>query len=571
MMHSRPHRKRRHHARFFQGALALLLAGCLGNHLAGGGSEATNGNIVAGRLEHADGTAAPYARIWVRPTDYLMDTAKTIAPQSVPDAVADEQGRFVLDSLPAGTYLLEAREGGDGGYAEEPEAKGVTRYLSVADAAIQLPPDTLRPIGILEGRLERLGKVPQKAYARIYGLDRVAAADSTGHFAFRDLPAGQYRIQGVSSLPGHGFQNPAPVLIYPQSGTRLPTLPLIRSADEDYSDWPFSRQIILSTETISAGERVSDFPLLIRLHAGNFDFSQSSGSDIRFSAADGSHLAYEVESWDAQASQAEIWVLLDSIVGGGPLTFNLHWGRPQAPDFSFGPAVFSTFGGVWHLQARPNLDGEMESPDASPGAAKLTGQVDVQNRSGAIGFGAGFKGAQVLTAAGHGALWPERSFMVSSWIQLGKIPSTGAGVLSLGDNYVLRIEPSGTVRFFYYNDSIAGAEPLLGPWVDATTAHSIRDTTQSQENWHLVAAALNDDSLRIYIDGVQRAASRARGPATYSRGTDLFIGVHGDLERKFPFHGQIDEVRVSGLSRSPAWMKLAYENQKPGSAMLTFR
>lgn len=570
-MASRFHRHRRHRARLLPGAIALLLAGCLGNHLAGGGSEATNGNIVAGRLEYADGMAAPYARIWVRPTDYLMDTAKTVAPQQAPDAIADEEGYFVLDSLPTGNYLLEARDARDSEDGHMGQEKGVIRYVTVGDASIQLPPDTLRHMGILEGHLERLGKVPQISYARIYGLDRVVAADSSGYFVFRDLPAGQYRIQGVSSLPGHGFQNPAPVLIYPQSGTRLQTLPLIRSADEDYSDWPFSRQIILSTEIISAGERVTDFPLLIRLHAGNFDFSQSQGSDIRFSAADGSHLAYEVESWDAQASQAEIWVLLDSIVSDNPVTLNMHWGRPQAPDFSFGPAVFSAFGGVWHLQARPNLDGEMESPDASPSAAKLTGQVDIQNRSGAIGLGAGFKGDQVLTTKGHSALWPERNFMVSAWIQLGNIPSTGAGVLSLGDNYVLRIEPSGTVRFFYYNDSIAGAEPLLGPWVDATTLHSIRDSTNAPGNWHLVAAVLSDDSLRVYIDGVQRAASRARGPVTYGRGTDLFIGIHGDAEREFPFHGQIDEVRVSGLSRSPTWMKLAYESQKPGSSMLTFR
>ena len=406
------------------------------------------------------GLRAVHARIWLRPAEYLKDTAETGDPETAPDAIADEDGRFVLDSLPAGAYLLEARDD---------KGKGVIRYLSALGAATQLPPDTLRPLGTLEGRLERFGNVPQRAYARLQGLERVARADSAGHFAFRDLPAGQYRIQGVSSLPDHGFQKAAPALIYPDSATRLETLPLIRSADEDYSAWPFSRQLFLSTDGIPSGETVRDFPLLVRLDAGNFDFSQSIGSDIRFSAADGGHLAYEVERWDAQARQAEIWVRLDSLSGGSPVQMTLHWGRLQAPDFSFGPAVFSTFGGVWHLQARPGLYGEMVSADASPGAARLAGQVEAGDRSGAVGDGAGFRGYHVLTAAGHAGLWPESSFTISAWIRIVGLQSAGAGVLSLGDNYVLRVEPTGTVRFFYYNDTVTVSDPLAGPWMDAGT------------------------------------------------------------------------------------------------------
>jgi len=538
------------------GSLGLLLAGCLGA-LAGGGSEATNGNIVAGRLEYDDGSPGRHARIWLRPAEYLKDTADAGARETAADAIADEYGRFSLDSLSFGAYILEARDEG---------GKGVTRHLSIQGANTELSSDTLLPLGTLQGRLERLGNVPQQAYARLYGMERVARADSGGYFTFPDLPASRYRIQGVSSLPGHGFQKAAPALVYPDGATRLESLPLIRSADEDYSDWPFSRRLFLHTDSIAPGETLRDFPLLVRLHADNFDFSQSIGSDIRFSGADGGHLAYEVERWDAQARQAEIWVRLDSLTGGEPVELGLHWGRLQAPDFSFGPAVFPGFGGVWHLQARPGPYGETSFIDASPGAAVMAGLVDEGDRSGAVGNGAGFKGRHALMAAGHPGLWPERSFTISAWIRIAAVPSAGAGVLSLGDNYVLRVEPAGTMRFFYFNDSIATAEPELGPWVDVGTLQSIDD-----KSWHWVAAILADDSLRVYMDGVQRTAIRARGPVTYGRGPDLFLGVHGGLENGFRFHGQIDEVLISEAPRSRAWMKFAYETQKPGSAALLFR
>jgi hypothetical protein len=102
--------------------------------------------------------------------------------------------------------------------------------------------------------------------------------------------------------------------------------------------------------------------------------------------------------------------------------------------------------------------------------------------------------------------------------------------------------------------------------VDAGTLHKVND-----KGWHWVAGVLAEDSLRIYIDGMPRAAIRARGPVTYVRGTDLFLGVHGGLENGFRFHGQIDEVRISRDPRSRAWMKLAYETQKPGASALAFR
>jgi hypothetical protein len=489
--------------------------------------------------------------------EYLKDTAEAGMPESVPDAIAGEDGRFSLDSLPMGEYLLEARDG---------DGNAVARYLSVSSRFTGLPSDTLRRPGILEGRLERMGNVSQRAFARFYGLDRVVEADSTGHYAVNDLPAGQYRIQGVSSLPGYGFQKPAPVLIYPESTSRLPTLPLIRSVDEDYAQWPFSRQLFLSTDSVPPGEIVRDFPLLVRLDAGNFDFGQSTGSDIRFSAADGRHLAYEVERWDAANRQAEIWVRLDSIPGGAPFSLMMHWGRLQAPDFSFGATVFSGFGGVWHLQAISGFYGEALFPDASPGGAHLAGWIDSWNRSGAIGVGAGFRGIHALVGTGNPGLWPDTGFTISAWIQVTDLPSTGIGVLSLGDDYVLRIEPTGAVRFFYYNDTLMNSEPTLGPWVDVTTPQKVND-----KSWHQVAAILSGDSLRLSIDGEPRAAVRARGPVTYGRGTDLFVGVHGGLEKGFRFNGQIDEVRVSGRSRSRAWMKLTYETQKPGASALTFR
>ena len=82
-----------------------------------------------------------------------------------------------------------------------------------------------------------------------------------------------------------------------------------------------------------------DFPLLVRLNKGVFDFSQagSKGEDIRFSS-EGKPLAYQVEEWDAAKGTASIWVRLPVIRGNAPQEIKLHWGKTDAASESSGAA-----------------------------------------------------------------------------------------------------------------------------------------------------------------------------------------------------------------------------------------
>lgn len=539
-------------------ALALASAGCLGpSRVAGGGSEATNGNIVAGSLDYSDGTPAKDARVWIRSSGYLEDTSETGELEAAPDAIADQGGRFTLDSLAAGDYLLEVRDG---------RGNGVVRALSTVGRVTELPADTLRLLGALEGRLERLGNVPQRAYARLYGLERVVKADTAGNFAFYDLPSGNYRLQGVTSLPGHGFQRSAPVLITPGGMTRIGTVPLVRSTDEDYATWPFSRMLRLSTASIAGADTVTDFPLLIRLHSGNFDFSLCNGNDLRFAGADGRHLAYEIERW--QPPLAEVWVKLDSLPGGATVDLTMHWGKPAAPDFSFGPAVFSGFGGVWHLQEATGFQGELTALDASPHAAAAQGRIVQGDRSGSIGKGAGFQAVHALKVLGHAGLRPASRLTFSTWIKPAAGRKRDCDILSMGDSYAMRISAGDSLRVFHFNDTAwkSGAPIKEGSWNDTGARLKTSST-----GWHHIAGVLDGDSLRLYLDGVPRASVFSKGRIAYVRGEDLILGSHGFGQTGFEYSGQLDEVQIAGTARSGAWVKLAHETQKPGSAVLEFR
>jgi hypothetical protein len=125
-------------------------------------------------------------------------------------------------------------------------------------------------------------------------------------------------------LPNGTFEGPIP-------GNRLS----FYSENENYSLWAQQEDVFLNTTAAGAdvSDNITGFPVLIKLNAGNFNFSQakSNGEDIRFAKIDGIHLAYQIESWDAVNSNASIWVLVDTVYGNNSTQkIKMYWGKSDA-------------------------------------------------------------------------------------------------------------------------------------------------------------------------------------------------------------------------------------------------
>jgi len=61
------------------------------------------------------------------------------------------------------------------------------------------------------------------------------------------------------------------------------------------AEWPYAKQLYLNTSASGANVpgTVENFPVLVRLNSGNFDFSQAqkNGNDIRFNKTGWDHVA----------------------------------------------------------------------------------------------------------------------------------------------------------------------------------------------------------------------------------------------------------------------------------------
>jgi hypothetical protein len=132
---------------------------------------------------------------------------------------------------------------------------------------------------------------------------------------------------------------------------------------------------------------------------------------------------------------------------------------------------------------------------------------------------------------GTASLRPASTVAVSAYIKTASAPAEGGEIVSMGDNYTLKVLANGNARFFYY----AGSN-----WIGVDTA----GLNLLDNQIHHLVGQKTASALEIYVDGVPRASVPASGTISYTLGTNLMIGRHANGVTTRHFNGMIDEVQV---------------------------
>ncbi len=326
---------------------------------------------------------------------------------------------------------------------------------------------------------------------------------------------------------------------------------------QSYAAWAHAALIsILTTPegaNLPATAAVADFPVLLRLNAGNFDFAQAKprGEDVRFSTADGARLFYQIEHWDASGATASIWVKIPRITGKAVQQIKVYWGKADAAGESSGPAVFSAANGyasVLHMDEALIDEGGLVTPK-NEGATTVVG--------GMIGKGRHFVPGKGIPCGDHITTYPysDQPFTSELWV---RAEMAGATVLSWG-RYATRF--NGFTGDGNLVDIQVRSPAGLG-WVSDGPGGAAAKTIPLMGQWYHVAATYADGTSKIYVNGVLDGSNEAKR-ATMSLMNDIYMNIG-----KESFTGDIDEVRVSKVARSEDWIKLEYENQKAGQTLL---
>ena len=341
-----------------------------------------------------------------------------------------------------------------------------------------------------------------------------------------------------------------------------------------YGDWKHSGSMYLVTDSagadLPASAVLKNFPVLVRLNEDYFSFSQAKpgGKDVRFSSK-GKPLDFQIERWDAERGEADIWVRIPIIRGKDQQAIQMHWGKEQVSSESNGEKVFRTaegFSAVWHLgdnledATSNNLDG-VNRPDAP--TANTTGMIGDAQEFGVdkllvirpsgsspdrrvtcmpSGNADRTMSAWINPTSFEGRNWAQAS--IGGWgePERGQKPHMGLSYFTMTGR--------GQPRFHLYGFDPRCASPL------------------PRNEWRHVALTVSGDMVRFYVDGVLEETINNNGDLVSKLGTlktpastPVDLGDHGN--GRGPFNGALDEVRFEAVARSVNWLKLCFENQKP--------
>ncbi len=313
-----------------------------------------------------------------------------------------------------------------------------------------------------------------------------------------------------------------------------------------YPAWKNTGSLFLNTTpdgaNIPAAASEEGFPVLVRLHKDFFNFAAAkpNGDDVRFSA-DGKPLAFQIEQWDAAAGAASIWVRMPTIKGNARQELKVHWGKPDAASESDGKAVFGESNGylsVFHM---------------GDGVSDEVGSVQTKD---------------VGTTATAGMVGPARHLGGKQGIFCGeKIENYPVGSAPHSTEAWLRAEKSNGRTLAWGNEHGQGKVVMhfqSPPHVKMECYFSGADVASvgrlPMNEWVHIFHTYEKGESRIYVNGeLSNTSKTPNAPLALKTPARLYIG---GWYNNYDFVGDLDEVRISKVTRSADWVKLQHENQK---------
>jgi hypothetical protein len=313
----------------------------------------------------------------------------------------------------------------------------------------------------------------------------------------------------------------------------------------DLDGWGYREKITFDNTLELIGvepEILVDFPVMIKLEDGeNIDYSETNddGSDIRFIDTDGTELSYEIELWD-ETGDSFVWVKVPQIDIGDQDYIYLYYGNSLASDSQNVNDVWSNgYDMVQHLKDSTTatvVDSTVNSFLGTKRVANYPSEIE-------------------------GKIGKAQRFGTSDYINLGNILNPGSDPLTV-EIWFRRQTSGGTNGSILYNkenlwETSAGGGYTTYAWMPHWAWDGGYSAPITLNEWHSSVVVYDKVKQKMYQDGELKYSRNQTG----NLGTNssyLQIGARGDRGHSSFFVGDIDEMRVSMIDRSYAWLSASY-------------
>ncbi|MDY7574732.1 DUF2341 domain-containing protein [Actimicrobium sp. CCI2.3] len=318
-------------------------------------------------------------------------------------------------------------------------------------------------------------------------------------------------------------------------------LPLSGHAAEE---WEHKKK--LSFDTTASGVEiktdVTQLPMLVRLHSGNFVFSEArpDGADLRFFAADGkTPLTYHIENFDATNELANIWVNVPKLTANAKTdALVVVWGNPKAESVASAAKTYDAaqvF--VYHFgDAQGVKDASVNANHAKSSNAKVV-------TAGPIGAAAAFDGTARIDVPASATL----KFGSASGVTFSALVKPAAT-----DDGVLYAQRDGAQSL-----TIGYKAGTLYASAGATTLNA--SVALKPAVWQHVALVAAAGKATLYVDGID-VGNGALALADMAGEATIGQGVRGEL----------DEINLSATARSAGTILAQASSQSADSPLSSF-
>lgn len=299
------------------------------------------------------------------------------------------------------------------------------------------------------------------------------------------------------------------------------------------ADWVNHKKISINATGVNPA--LTQFPVVVRLHSGNFDFSGANidGSDIRFIAADDkTELKYHIEKYDSVNELAVIWVQLPKVdAAEKDAHFWIYSGNEKATATADAKTTWDTNTvAAFHFAEKSlfqdsSTNGLLASGDVTLQKAALLGEAAVfANKPFVLPLHSALK-----RSAGAGYTW-------SAWIKPANLPQK-ATLYSQGDAVSFKID---------------GQKLSLNVGASNISGGEIKSAT-----WQYVAFTMEGGKANIYVNGVSVGTGEAS-----------VIDTESEVRIGDGYTGEMDEMEIANVARSAEWLKLSTSAQGMDSQLL---
>jgi len=310
-------------------------------------------------------------------------------------------------------------------------------------------------------------------------------------------------------------------------------------------DWSQRARLTLDAGANGADLKspLSQFPVLVRLHSGNFDFTKAKldGSDLRFvSGDDKTPLKHSIEKWDPESGLALVWLLAPTLAPQAPSALWLYYGNAKAPSVDDAKGVLDP----QHVAVFHFAENQGAARDATGYGNNASNSPPARSAASIVGAGARFDGREGIAVPPSPSLRFSASAGVtlSAWV---KPDGEGRGTLiAVGDK---------DRRIALELDAGALAASVEG----GGRAQRARGGTLSPGVWHHVALVAGK-RLVLYLDGVEAAEAVVEIP-----------DIAGPLQIGRGYAGEMDEAAISATARSADWIRAAAKGQGPDALLVS--